>query len=485
VSRFARYPFTLGVASGDPLPSAVVIWTRLAPRPLDGGGVGNRVVPVDWEVAHDEAFRRIVRRGRVEAVPQRAHSVHVDVRRLEPGRWYFYRFRAEGAVSPIGRTRTAPAAGATPARLRYGFASCQHFEVGYFGAYRHVLAEDVDLVLFLGDYLYEGRARPGRVRQHIGDELTTLAEYRNRHAQYKTDADLQQLHASVPWLVTWDDHEVDNDYADGQSEWLGPHFMRRRTAAYQAYFEHMPVRAPANVDFARPRLYRRFDWGRLARFHVLDGRQYRTPQACPPPGRGGAAVVDEGCPELVEPGRTMLGRPQIRWLREGLAAVPGRWNIVAQATQMARATVVADGRRRVWTDAWDGYPVPRRALMRFLRDNGVRSCVIVGGDTHAYFVADLKLDFDDDRAEPVASELCGTSVTSPGRPQSAVEAILRDNPHIKHGDSRRRGYIVVDATPQRSTARLRVIDDPTDPTPAIETQATFAIEAGRPGVHPE
>jgi alkaline phosphatase D len=482
--RFAQDPFTLGIASGAPLATAVVIWTRLAPRPLDGGGVGNRTVPVSWEVAADEGFRRIVRRGRVDAVPARAHSVHVDVRRLEPGRWYFYRFRAEGAVSPIGRTRTAPAADAAPAQLRFGFASCQHFEIGYFGAYRHLLAEDADLMLFLGDYLYEGPARPGRVRQHIGDEVTTLTEYRNRHAQYKTDPDLQRLHASVPWLVTWDDHEVDNDYADGQSEHLGAHFLQRRAAAYQAYFEHMPLRAPATVDFSGPRLYGRYDWGRLARFHVLDGRQYRTPQACPPPGRGGANVVDEACPELVEPGRTMLGRPQIRWLRTGLRAVPERWNMIAQATQMARASVVVNSRRRVWTDAWDGYPVPRRALMRFLRDNGVRSCVILSGDTHVNFVADLKLDFDDDHAQPDATELCGTSITSQGRPQSAVDTILRDNPHIKHGDSRRRGYIVVDVTEQRSIARLRVIDDPTVPQPSVATQASFALDAGRPGVRP-
>jgi alkaline phosphatase D len=463
------------------MPTAVIIWTRLAPRPLDGGGVGNRVVQVEWEVAADEAFRRIVRRGRVDAVPARAHSVHVDVRRLEPARWYFYRFRAGDAVSPIGRTRTAPAARARPRQLRFGFASCQHFEVGFYGAHRHLRAEDADLVIFLGDYIYEGRGRPGRVRQHIGDELSTLAEYRNRHAQYKTDPDLQRLHAAVPWLVTWDDHEVDNDYADGQSERLGAHFLRRRAAAYQAYFEYMPLRFPATVDFAGPRLYRRYDWGTLARFHVLDGRQYRTPQACPPPGRGGATTVDEGCPELVEPGRTMLGRAQSRWFRTGLAAVPERWNFIAQATQMARASVLVDGRRRVGTDAWDGYPVPRRSLLRFLRDTGARSSVVVTGDGHANFVADLKPDFDDEQAEPVATELCGTSVTSQGRPQSAVDAILRDNPHIKHGDSRRRGYIVVDVTSERSIAHLRVIDDPTDPRTGVETQAGFLIDAGHPG----
>jgi alkaline phosphatase D len=481
--RFRRDPFTLGVASGAPLPSAVVIWTRLAPRPLDGGGVGNRAIAVDWEVAADEGFGRIVRRGRVDAVPRRAHSVHVDVRRLEPGRWYFYRFRAGDAVSPIGRTRTAPDARSGLGHVRYGFASCQHFEFGYYGAHRHLAAEDVDLVLFLGDYLYENPARPDRVRQHIGDEARTLTEYRNRHAQYKTDPDLQRLHRAAPWLVTWDDHEVDNDYADGRSESLDAHFLRRRAAAYRAYFEHLPIRAPANVDFSRPRLYRRFDWGTLARFHVLDGRQYRTPQACPPPGRGGAHVVDEDCPELMERGRTMLGGAQTRWLRSGLAAVPERWNVIAQQTQMARTSVVIGGRRRVWTDAWDGYPVPRRALLRFLRDTGLRSCVVLSGDTHVNFVGDLMLDFDDEGSEPVATELCGTSVTTRARPQREVNAILRDNPHIKHGDSRRRGYVVVDVTPQRSTARLRVIDDPADRRTGVATQATFAIDAGRPGAH--
>ena len=481
VVGFPRNPFTLGVASGAPLPTAVVIWTRLAPRPLDGGGVGNRRVPVDWEVARDARFRRIVRRGRVEAVPARAHSVHVDVRRLEPAHSYFFRFRAEGHLSPIGRTRTAPARTADVARLRYGVASCQHFEVGFFAAHRHLLAEDVDLVAFLGDYLYEGPARPGRLREHIGDETQTLAEYRNRHAQYKTDPDLQRLHAAVPWLVTWDDHEVDNDYAGAQSQSLNPHFLRRRTAAYQAYFEHMPVRAAANIDFRAPRLNRRFDWGALARFHVLDGRQFRTPQACPPPGRGGAAFIDEDCPGLRAPGRTMLGSAQERWLRAGIASDPDRWHVIAQQTLMARSSVLRDGSRRVWSDAWDGYPAARLRLLQFVRDRGARSCVVITGDNHASYIADLKTDFDDLGAEPVATELCGTSISSPGPSQSHVENVLRDNPHIKHGDGTRRGYLVVDVTPERSVARLRVIDDPADRRSGVATQATFVIEAGRPG----
>lgn len=480
--RFERYPFTLGVASGSPLPTAVVIWTRLAPKPLHGGGLGSRAFRVAWEVAHDERFRRVARRGHVDAVPARGHSVHVDVRGLEPARWYFYRFRVGDTTSPIGRTRTAPAAGASPEHLRYGFASCQHFEHGYFAAYRHLQAEAVDLTVFLGDYIYERPGRPGRVRRHTDGAARTLTQYRNRHAQYKTDPDLQRLHAAVPWLVTWDDHEVTNDYADGRSPSLSPHFRARRAAAYQAYFEHMPIRASPAPGFSALRIHRRFDWGTLARFHLLDGRQYRTPQACPPPGRGGAHTVDEdGCPELTDRSRTMLGAPQMRWLRTGLLAAPGHWNFIAQQTLMARAGLLVDGHRRVWTDAWDGYPLARSRLLRLVADNGLRSCVVLSGDTHANYVCDLHTDFDDPQSEPVATELCGTSVTSPGGSQAHVEAVMRDNPHILFGDARQRGYVVVDVTAERSTTRLRVVDDVTDPATAVATQATFAIDAGRPG----
>jgi alkaline phosphatase D len=480
--RFERYPFTLGVASGSPLPTAVVIWTRLAPKPLHGGGLGARALRVAWEVAHDERFRRVARRGHVNAVPARGHSLHVDVRGLEPARWYFYRFRVGDTTSPIGRTRTAPAARERPEHLRYGFASCQHFEHGYFAAYRHLEAEDVDVMVFLGDYIYERPGRPGRVRRHVDGVARTLTQYRNRHAQYKTDPDLQRLHAAVPWLVTWDDHEVTNDYADGRSPSLSAQFRRRRAAAYQAYFEHMPIRVARGTDFSALRIHRRFDWGILARFHVLDGRQYRTPQACPPPGRGGAHSVDEqDCHELREPGRTMLGSPQMRWLRTGLIANPGRWHVIAQQTLIARAGLVVNGRRRVWTDAWDGYPAARGRLLRSVADNGLRSCVVLTGDTHATYVCDLHADFDDTSGEPVATELCGTSVTSPGPSQAHVEAIMRDNPHIHFGDGRRRGYVVVDVTQERSTARLRVVDDVTDPTTGVTTLATFAIDAGRPG----
>src|SRR5918992_1642867 len=245
--RLTEYPFTLGVASGSPLPTSVVLWTRIAPE----GGAGRDPIPVDWEVAHDERFERIVQRDSVDAVAEDGHSVHVDVAGLEPARWYFYRFIAAGETSAVGRTRTAPRAGDRPERLRLAFGSCQQFEHGFYAAHRHLAAESLDLMLFVGDYIYEGRGSPGRVRRHVGGEARSLAQYRNRYAQYKSDPDLQRLHAAVPWLVTFDDHEVDNDYVGRHPLTPDSAFLQRRAAAYQAYFEHMPVRGPA------PRLHRR------------------------------------------------------------------------------------------------------------------------------------------------------------------------------------------------------------------------------------
>jgi alkaline phosphatase D len=478
---FTGYPFTLGVASGEPVSSGVVLWTRLAPEPLNGGGVGADPVAVDWEVAEDETFGRVVQRGTVVARAAWAHSVHAEVSGLEPERWYFYRFMAGGEVSPVGRTRTAPAVAGLPQRLRFGLGSCQHFELGYYAAHRHLNAEDLDLMVFVGDYIYEGPGRAGSVRRHVGGEARTLVDYRNRHAQYKTDPDLRSLHAAVPWLVTWDDHEVDNNYAGTRSESLDPDFPRRRAAAYRAYFEHMPLRQRARPRESRMVLRSRRDWGRLARLHLLDGRQRRTPQACPPRGRGGAALIDERCPELHARGRTMLGMPQEGWLTEGLRAVPDRWNIIAQQTLMARARVMVDGHPRVSSDGWDGYPDARGRLLGTLADSGLRSCVVLSGDAHTAFVCDLKRNFDDDQAPVIAAEFCGTSITSPGRPQSRTDAIVRDNPHILYGDSAHRGYCVLDVTPEQCTARLRVIDNPADRQAGVVTAATFLVGAGRPG----
>jgi alkaline phosphatase D len=478
---FTGYPFTLGVASGSPSTTGVVLWTRLAPEPLGGGGAGAEAIVVRWEVAEDEGFARAVQSGRVDAVPAWGHSVHVPVTGLAPGREYFYRFMAGDEVSPVGRTRTAPPAAEAAPRLRFGLASCQHFEHGYYAAHRHLLAEDLDLVVFVGDYIYEGPGRPGQVRRHAGGEARTLTQYRNRHAQYKTDPDLQRLHAAVPWLLTWDDHEVENNYAGDRSESLDPDFAARRRAAYHAYFEHMPLPERARPIPSRMVLRSRHNWGRLARFHVLDGRQRRTPQACPPPGRGGATTIDERCRELRSAGRTMLGASQERWFEDGLGAAPERWNFIAQQVLMARGGLVVDGRRRFSSDAWDGYPAARDRLLGAVVDKGLRSCVVLTGDAHTTFVCDLKRDFDDTEAAPVATEFCGTSITTRGRAQSATDAVVRANPHIHFGDSERRGYVLFEVMPERCTAQIRVIADPADRQTGVATAATFAVAAGRPG----
>src|SRR5918994_4827493 len=223
-------PFGLGVASGSPLPSSVVLWTRIAPEPLEGGGAGRDPITVRWEVAHDERFARIARRGSTDAVAQNAHAVHVVADGLQPGRWYFYRFIVQGVSSPVGRTRTAPEPTASVSSLRVAFGSCQHFEFGFYGAHRHIADEAPDLMLFLGDYIYEGPGRAGRLRRHFGAETRSLAQYRNRYALYRMDPDLQRLHAAVPWLMTFDDHEVDNDYAGDEPFTPQAEFLRRRAA---------------------------------------------------------------------------------------------------------------------------------------------------------------------------------------------------------------------------------------------------------------
>lgn len=338
--RFVGDPFTLGVASGYPVADGFTLWTRLAPLPLqaDGGIDHDVVLPVAWQVAEDERFSNIVVEGLQRAVPELAHSVHVDVRGLRPGRPYFYRFIIGDEVSPTGRTRTAPAAGTAAQRLRFAIGSCQHYEQGYYAAYRHLLDDAPDLMVFLGDYIYESSWGDDLVRRHATAEPYDLVGYRMRHAQYKTDPDLQRAHGAMPWLCAWDDHEVDNDHAGDQSEYRDPRFLLRRAAAYQAYYEHMPL--PASM---RPhtdgslRLHTEVMWGDTARFFMLDARQYRTAQACPDPlkGGGGRTVEIATCTGLDAPDRTLLGSDQERWLQRGLAASRSRWNILAQQTLMS------------------------------------------------------------------------------------------------------------------------------------------------------
>ena len=480
--RFTSYPFALGVASGYPTADGVVLWTRLAPDPLQGGRMGALPIEVAWEVAHEECFRRIARRGVTLARPEDAHSVHVEIKGLAPARWYWYRFRTGSELSPVGRTRTAPAVGAELADLRFAFASCQHYEHGYYTAYRHMARDALDLVVHLGDYIYEGSWGGHPVRAHTGVEPVNLGDYRNRYALYRSDLDLQAIHAAFPWVAIWDDHEVDNDYANDRSEDLAPRaqFLARRAAAYRAYYEHMPLPASARPRGPDMRLYARVGFGGLAAFHLLDDRQYRDYQACPKPGRGGANTV-EACAERSDPNRSVLGSEQERWLAEGLTRSRARWNLIAQQTLMARIDATSGPGQSFWTDGWDGYPAARSRLLRLLTLRRVSNPIVLSGDVHAFYAADLKLDFDDPRSPVVATELVTTSISSDGRPPERIAAALPENPHIKLADGTRRGYTRVTLSRDRALVEMQAVDTVKTPGAPISTLATFVVEDGKAG----
>jgi alkaline phosphatase D len=487
-------PFSLGVASGAPRPDGFVLWTRLAPEPLSTnpeipGGMSGPDVTLRYEIAADPGMSKIVRHGPATAEAAFAYSVHLDVAGLQSGRSYWYRFFSGDAVSATGRAITLPAAGAALDKIRFGFVSCSNYEHGYFSAYRHLASENPEFVLFLGDYIYETIERDRTiVRRHSdGIEAATLPTYRNRYAQYRLDADLQELHAQVPAIVTWDDHEVQNDYADQWSETFDDpaQFLLRRAAAYQAFYEHMPVRP----IISRPngplmRVYDRFALGDLIEISLIDGRQYRSRQACyAPPNKGGAHLeTNVSCPERLDPGRTMLGFGQEAWLYAGLAHSKARWNLIAQDVLMAQLRRRQDGIDAFWTDDWNGYPANRARLLQHIRDRKVSNPVVISGDIHSFFANDLKLDFDDDASPIVATEFVGTSISSYGPPYDPIAKVLPDNPHVHFFDSRRRGYVLIDLTAERMRAQMRVVSDAHDPKATISTFKTFAVEDGRAGV---
>ncbi|MFO1341379.1 MAG: alkaline phosphatase D family protein, partial [Burkholderiaceae bacterium] len=363
-ARAADLPrFEQGVASGFPRPDGMVLWTMLT-----GDGLPERA-EVRWELAEDEAFAKVVARGSEVAEAAWGHSVHAEPAGLAPGRWYWYRFEALGARSAAGRTRTAPAPDAA-APLAFAIASCQRYDHGRFAAWRHLAGEPLDLVMFLGDYIYEYPSPPVALRYHEGGFLRTLADYRARYATYQRDPQLQAAHAACPWVLVWDDHEVENDYAGLQGNLLQADFPAQRAAAYQAYWEHLPfpkALRPTNLaGGGDARLYGHFDWGHLARVLLLDDRQYRDPQACQKPGRGGSGNVTlKDCPALADPKRSLLGAAQEQWLAQAWSA-DRPWNLLAQQTLMARFAWTdpagADG-GLYWTDGWDGYAASRQRLL--------------------------------------------------------------------------------------------------------------------------
>ena len=478
--RLSGPPFTLGVASGDPLPDGVVLWTRLAPEPLAGGGMPPRDVAVEWEVAADERFARVVRRGTAVARPDEAHSVHADVRGLDPAATYWYRFRAGAEVGPVGRTRTAPATDASPERLRLAVASCQNWQSGFWSAHRHLAEEDLDLVVFVGDYVYEGGADPGAVRQHDGPEPTDLAGYRNRHALYKTDPALRAAHAAFPWVAAPDDHEVENNYAGAAPEGgvASEEFLARRAAAYRAYWEHTPLRLPPPTGPDLP-LYRSLAFGDLLGLAVLDTRQYRTPQPC-----GGSAAPR--CPEASNPAATLVGAEQERWLLDRLDESPARWNVVAQQVVMAQLDA-APGPLAVHNpDQWDGYVAARQRFLDFLATRRPSNPVVLSGDVHASLASELKADFGDPASAAVGAELTCPGVSSrfPERFLPFVTSAVADNPHVRFFDGTRQGYARLEFDRRQLRADFRLVPDARRPDAPVETAASFVVDDGRPGLRP-
>ncbi|HET6732862.1 alkaline phosphatase D family protein [Mycobacterium sp.] len=470
-------PFTLGVASGDPAPDGVVIWTRLAPNPLadDGlGGMPARAVDVEWEVAGDERFTRVEQRGVTVAVPESAHSVHVELSGLRPGRDYFYRFRTAGYVSPAGRTRTAPGAGSLAA-MTMCVASCSNYEQGWFTAYRRLAEEHPDLVVHLGDYQYEYGARAGGVRQHVGSETVTLANYRQRYAQYKTDPDLQAAHAAAPWLAVFDDHELADNWADEVAAKPSRVFRDRRAAALQAYYENMPLRrtaAPRGIDM---QLYRRVQWGSLATFHMLDTRQYRDDQPC------GDEI--SSCASRTEPSRSLTGAAQERWLLNGFQQSRARWDVLGQQVFFSQVELTPGRGRGFNPDAWDGYAANRDRIVRGLVDSPVRNALVLTGDVHSHWAAEVRERFDDPTSPVVATELVTTSISSGGDGSDAGRAaVLDENPHLRYF-SDRRGYVRARLTADEMRADFREMPFVSRRDAPVRTGATFVVPDREPALH--
>jgi alkaline phosphatase D len=462
-------PFALGVASGDPSRDGFVLWTRLVgpdALPLQSGSI-----PVRYEIAEDEGFRDIIRTGEILAHPEAAHSIHLELTGLRPGRSYHYRFHALGASSPIGRTATVPD---RSGRLRLALTSCQHWELGWFGAYRDMLAGDPDLIVQVGDYIYEtSYPDQPKVRDFGTPEPRDLNGYRARYALYRTDPDLQEAHRCVPWLVTWDDHEVLNDYAAlANREGLPPAiFAARRAAAYQAYFEHMPIRPSLWRSMASPRLYRGVDWGELVSLSMLDTRQFRSSPPCAAPSVARNVRLDH-CAERLRPERTMLGRAQEAWLAQRLAQERRPWTLLAQGVFFAPLALDGAG-DAVYTDQWDGYAAGRSRLLDHLAQPNIRNPFILSGDVHSFWLNDLH---QADGKPPVATEIVTSALAAQSPPAGRFGDVRSNNPHIRFHDLSHSGYVRIEIEPTRLVTQFRALDlKSTQATPKILQQVERGV----------
>lgn len=483
---FTAYPFRLGVAAGDPAPDGFVIWTRLAPDPLaEHGGMPMAAVPVDWQVASDARFDQVVRSGTALAHPEWGHSVHVEVTGLQPDRPYFYRFTIGRERSLAGRARTAPLARAHVERVRIGVVGCQNYENGFYTAYRHVAEQDCDFLFHYGDYIYEGRDTPDRtdkrgapvpiVREHVGQTLFDLADYRRRYAQYKLDPDLQAAHAACAWFPTFDDHEVENNWAGVHDQEGSPAevFLFRRAQAFQAWWENSPVRMaqlPAGGAIPMARMAR---WGDLLDAHFLDTRQFRTDQPCGDNFKPVCAGVDD-------PHAQFMGEAQEATLARDMARERGRWTLIAQQVMMMtldRRTWADEKQPLMNMDTWSAYAVPRRRVLDRFR--GHDNLVVLTGDEHQNY-AGLVLD----DGKPAATEFVGTSITSGGdgsdlRPGSDV--ILANNPHLKFINDQR-GYLLCEVTPDAWTTDFMVCDKVSVANATVSKRARWVVDPGAPNL---
>jgi alkaline phosphatase D len=473
--RFNSNPFTAGVASGDPLADSLILWTRLMPGEGQDPAWKREIVDVKWRVATDEAMRNVVREGSAYAVPSLGHSVHVDVKGLQPERWYWYQFSVGSEESDIGRSRTAPLGASDNASFNLALAGCQHYEQGFYNAYEHLTREDISAVLFSGDYIYEGAPVAGRPRRHNSAEIITLDDYRARYALYRSDANLQHAHQKFPWIITWDDHEVDNNYANEipEDSQRREDFLLRRANAYQAFYEWMPMRRAQMPRGPELQLYRSLNYGRLATLHVLDQRQYRSDQPC---GDGTKAP----CEEWRNPNLTMLGPEQEAWFHDVLTRSTTTWNMVLNELMFTPVDRTAGPGETYSMDQWSGYFGARDRLVNFLAERKPSGMIFLTGDIHSNWAHEVRPDFRNPASPVVAAEFVGTSISSGGDgadSSAAVEAYLPDNPQTKFFNAQR-GYLVLNVSRRNAIARYRVVNRVTQVGADVSTRVSFAVEPG-------
>ena len=472
---FPREVFTLGVASGDPLADRVILWTRLAMDPgVAGGAMGSGDIDVEWEVALDDRFDEIVVAGSAVAEERFAHSVHVDATGLEPSREYFFRFRAGDRTSPVGRTRTLPSG--TPEQFRFVVTTCQDPQTGEYGAWRDIAArDDIAAVLFTGDYIYEtppldlSPAADGH-RMWATPAPSDLETFRLRYSQVKLDENLQAAHARLAWFVMWDDHEITDNYWSGGGgifDFAGGDLATRRTAAYQAWWEHQPVRLDPPVD-GFLEVYRSARVGDLVEFFMLDTRQFADEPPCRDTSR---FDLGADCGERDDPERTLLGVEQETWLIEGLGAADTIWTALVSPVMFAGLDARSSGDvPEYYLEGWDGYTAARARVADALAAKS--NPVVVSGDYHASFALDVGPGFG---RELLAPEFMSTAISS--APFGAE--VRPNNPHVRHfaGDN---GYLLCEVGAESWTAEYRTVANVWDPMSPVETTARFVVDAGNP-----